>query len=282
VVQGLAILGRVLVAADEFQCLNEDLRPNPACDWLEQAGDVTNLVQPRRTEVQELLDAATSLRNGAPPQSGNLFKVQLASHSALAGTWVSNNLNWFGGGRQVAIITPVLREFALACMTWVGANRTSQGAGPYTIGWETSDAKASEEFVVGLALEDSNDLPSLGASLAAAADPWIARDLSDWMDTQRRAQGRTTFSKGEIVRVVERAFSQRRRQRQGQGRRWSGMTVHGAKNREFDSVIVLWPAAVGGSDEQKRRLLYNAVTRARSRCLVLVQATAQLRRAPFG
>ena len=281
VVQGLAVLGLVLVAADEFQCLNEDLRPNPACEWLEQAGEVLNLVQPRRTDVQELLDAATAIRNGASPNSGNLFKIQLASRPALAGTWTSNNLSWFGGGSRVAIITPVLRDFALACMTWVAANRTNQGSGPYAIEWEKSEAKSSGDFVEGLALEDSNDGPSLGMSLAAAADPRIAREVSDWIDIQRRAQGRIAFSRDEIVRVVEQAFSQRRRQRQGQGRRWSGMTVHGAKNREFDSVIVLWPAAVGGSDEQKRRLLYNAVTRAKSRCLVLVQAAAQLTRPPF-
>lgn len=281
VVQGLAVLGRVLVAADEFQCLNEDLRPNPACDWLEQAGNVLNLVRPRRTDIQELLDAATAIRNGTPPQSGNLFKIQLAPRPALAGTWASNNLNWFGAGRRVAIVTPVLRDFALACMNWVATNRTSQGAGPYTIEWERSEAKSSEDFIAGLALEDSNDIPSLGVSLAAATDPRIARELTDWLDVQRRARGRVTFSRDEVARVIEQAFSQRRRQRQGQGRRWSGMTVHGAKNREFDGVIVLWPAAVGGSDEQKRRLLYNAVTRAKARCLVLVQAAAQLRRAPF-
>lgn len=281
VVQGLAILGRVLVAADEFQCLNEDLRPNPACDWLEQAGEVLNLVQPRRTEVQELLDAATAIRNGSPPQSGNLFKVQLASRPALAGTWTSNNLNWFGGGRRVAIITPVLRDFALACMAWVAANRTNQGSGPYAIEWEKSEAKYSDDFEASMALEDSNDIPSLLASLSIAADPRIARDVADWIDIQRRAQGRVTFSRDEVVRAIKQVFSQRRRQRSGQGQSWGGMTVHGAKNREFDSVIVLWPAAVAGSDEQKRRLLYNAVTRARSRCLVLVQAAAQLRRAPF-
>lgn len=59
------------------------------------------------------------------------------------------------------------------------------------------------------------------------------------------------------------------------------MTIHGAKNREFDNVIVLWPAAVGGSDDQKRRLLYNAVTRAKERCVVLVQASAHMSRPPF-
>ena len=59
------------------------------------------------------------------------------------------------------------------------------------------------------------------------------------------------------------------------------MTVHGAKNREFDIAIVLWPAATMGSDDQKRRLLYNAVTRAKQRCLILVQAKTSLQESPF-
>ncbi|MHB8765773.1 MAG: ATP-binding domain-containing protein, partial [Deferrisomatales bacterium] len=46
---------------------------------------------------------------------------------------------------------------------------------------------------------------------------------------------------------------------------------HQAKNREFESVIVLWPLKLVGSLERKRRLLYNAVTRARGRAVVIVQ-----------
>lgn len=39
--------------------------------------------------------------------------------------------------------------------------------------------------------------------------------------------------------------------------------------------------SVGGSDDQKRRLLYNAVTRAKERCIVLVQAAAHMGLPPF-
>jgi superfamily I DNA/RNA helicase len=61
----------------------------------------------------------------------------------------------------------------------------------------------------------------------------------------------------------------------------SAMTAHGAKNREFDFVVVLWAASITGSDDQKRRLLYNAITRAKSRCLILVQAKSNMTSAPF-
>lgn len=48
-------------------------------------------------------------------------------------------------------------------------------------------------------------------------------------------------------------------------------TIHAAKNREFDHVFVLWNYRVKGSDEKKRRLLYNAITRAKESCTLLIQ-----------
>ena len=47
-------------------------------------------------------------------------------------------------------------------------------------------------------------------------------------------------------------------------------TVHGAKNREFDNVIVLWTYKLPPDQEQQRRLLYNAITRSKSNCMLLV------------
>jgi superfamily I DNA/RNA helicase len=280
-IKGLAMRLQVFAAADEFQCLNEQLRPNPACTWLVQVCPAEELSQPRRTNVAELLDAAAAIRNGLPPKSGNLFKVQLTSKPPLAGAWLSGNLCWYGGGKSVAIITPALGQFARAALTWTANSKTSKGAGPYAISWEESEAKAASNFLSVLALKEMNDIPSVIALLAAAGDPRAARDVADWMDVQRRARSKSTFSKEEIVKTIEQGFAQRRRVRKGDGRGWRGMTVHGAKNREFDNVIVLWPAAITGSEDQKRRLLYNAVTRAKERCLVLVQATAHLSQAPF-
>lgn len=46
-------------------------------------------------------------------------------------------------------------------------------------------------------------------------------------------------------------------------------------------MIVLWPYEVKGSPERKRRLLYNAITRARTRVLIVVQNPNRLRKPPF-
>jgi hypothetical protein len=206
----------------------------------------------------------------------------LTSTPPLTGAWLSGALHWYGGGKSVAVITPTLRGgFAQATLTWTAKNRTKKGFGPYAILWEESEAKAAGGFLGKIALQDVNDIPSVVALLTAAGDFRVTRDTTDWMDTQRRARAKTTFSKDEIEKAIELGFAQRRRSRKNEGCGWRGMTVHGAKNREFDNVVVLWPAATGGSDDQKRRLLYNAVTRAKQRCLVLVQAKASLGQSPF-
>lgn len=280
-VEGLASRLEVFAAADEFQCLKEELRPNPACAWLARICPVEELTQPRRTNIAELLDAAAAIRKGESPKSGKAFRITLTSKPPLTGAWLSGNLCWYGGGKSVAVITPTLGKFARETVTWVAQNKTNKGAGPYSIPWEESEAKAAETFLGKIALNDMNDIPSVVALLTAAGDFRSTRDLADWMDTQRRTRAKTTFSRDEIEKAIEQGFAQRRRARKGDGSGWRGMTVHGAKNREFDNVIVLWPAAIGGSDDQKRRLLYNAVTRAKERCLVLVQAKINLSQAPF-
>jgi len=43
----------------------------------------------------------------------------------------------------------------------------------------------------------------------------------------------------------------------------------------------MWPYAIGGDDEAKRRLLYNAITRARRWCRVIAQGHNLLKKPPF-
>ena len=97
----------------------------------------------------------------------------------------------------------------------------------------------------------------------------------------RNALGRDELTRGEIEDAIVRALNNRRRFGRELGGRLLAMTIHGGKNREFDGVIVLWPYQVAGNNEQKRRLLYNAITRAWRWCMILVQADAILKAPPF-
>lgn len=280
-VAGLAQRLEVFIAADEFQCLSEELRPNPACTWLSQVSIPEELSQPRRTNVNELLNAARAIRAGEAPKSGKLFRIEPKPRAPLAGAWINSNLKWYGGGKSVAIITPTYGTFARAALTWAAANQTKNGAGPYNVAWEQSETIAATEYLTRIQLADQADAVSIAAVLAAAGDARTTEDVTEWLEIQRRTRAKAMFTRDEIVKLVEHSFSQRRHSRRSDVTGWKGMTVHGAKNREFDNVIVLWPAAVGGSDDQKRRLLYNAVTRAKERCVVLVQVEAHMGSPPF-
>lgn len=281
IVKALANRLEVFAAADEFQCLNEELRPNPACVWLNEVSAIEELTKPQRTNVGELLDAAAAVRRGDPPVSDKLFKVQLTAKPALAGAWLNGNLRFYGRSKSVAVITPTQGVFSQKVLAWAAENSTKNGHGPYTILWEESESKAADNFIENLPLQDENDIASVLSLLTEVNDPRVTCDVMNWMDIQKRTKAKTIFSKDSIHLAIKQIFAQRRRKRGKDEKDWKGMTVHGAKNREFDNVIVLWPAAVGGSDDQKRRLLYNAITRAKERCIVLVQAKSSLIQAPF-
>ena len=81
--------------------------------------------------------------------------------------------------------------------------------------------------------------------------------------------------------MIARQVSLRRHHGGGASHLLTAMTVQQAKNREFEGVVVIWPYQVGGDAEHKRRLLYNAVTRAKRWCNVIVQGQNILAAPPF-
>lgn len=58
----------VLLAFDEFQCLNPDLRPMAIQSWLPEVCTPTRLTDCRRTNDAELLEAARAVRDGRAVQ----------------------------------------------------------------------------------------------------------------------------------------------------------------------------------------------------------------------
>lgn len=282
--KALSAVTDVFVAADEFQCLSSELRPNPLVTWINEATEPNVLTQVRRTNVAGLLNAATAVRSGqAPVNSGQTFKISVGASVPLAATFVSNAIGWSNNTKDVAIITPSRSGgFAQQVVDRVTSTASKQGNGPYSITWEGSDDDEKQVILGGL--EMNAEASALETIVALQAMPNIGpvKHTRHWVLRQISAAGRTGFTRVEIEEVVAR-FVTLRRQHGGHGsRRFSAMTVHQAKNREFDGVIVLWPFSVAGDADQKRRLLYNAVTRAKRWCAVIVQGATLLGKAPFG
>jgi len=280
-----ALAGSVhaLIAADEFQCLDQALRPNPLVTWLQQDAEPETLVQVRRTNAVGLLAAATAIRAGNAPVNGAGFKLLPPGVSVpLATTLLANAIAWRQGG-DVAVITPALQGgFAASVITRLAQGPCGkQQNGPYIVHWEGNDRDEAQAIIAGLDL--AADAPAAAACAALRAMPRTGpvRATLSWVENQFHACGRANFSRAEIEAVIERQVSLRRQHGGGASHQLAAMTVQQAKNREFEGVVVIWPYQVGGDAEHKRRLLYNAITRAKRWCNVIVQGQNILAAAPF-
>lgn len=272
-----------LLAADEFQCLNRALRPNPLVAWMQAAAAPEALVHVRRTDRTGLLAAATAIRAGQPPVEGDGFRILRPGVSpALAATLLANAIAWRQGG-DVAVITPALEggfaanAVARVCAGACGTRRN----GPYAVRWEGSDRDDVAAIVAGFDLAPHAPAGAVIAALSAMPPCGPVRATIAWVENQVHAVGRVDFAREEIETVIARQVMLRRQHGGNAAHLFTALTVQQAKNREFEGVVVLWPFRVGGDAEHKRRLLYNAVTRAKRWCHVIVQSPRILAAPPF-
>ena len=144
---------KTLIAADEFECLDQALRPNPLVTWLQNVAEPETLAQVRRTDVGGLLAAATAIRSGRAPVNGQGFILQPGVSVPLAAALLANAIAWRQGG-HVAVITPSLQGgFAQSVVTRVGKGPCGQKQnGPYSIYWEGTDHNETMAIVGGLQL----------------------------------------------------------------------------------------------------------------------------------
>ena len=284
-ISSLSSLATCIVAADDFQDL-EETEGNPPVSWARTNGESESLSDIHRTSASGLLEASRALRAGGNvPRKGNGFVVLGAPSRSVGASFVSKNLTWWNSCADIAVLTPVRSSssafvqglFARVAEKPIGKPPT----GPHRIPWEESQEEEFDKFIEGLELPDdpNAEVSHDGISFGDAGEPRQA--LRRWIERQARVAGRTTFTAEEIRCEARRIHQRSRAYRRVRGRGVRAMTIHQAKNREFHSVIVLWPYEVAGTIERQRRLLYNAITRAKCRVLVVVQNPSRLHRPPF-
>jgi hypothetical protein len=283
IVSALSETVTVILAFDEFQCLAAELRPVPIQAWLAENAPPVALQGNRRTNIAQLLAAADAVRRGlAVPDGGREFRLTATPGVPLMATWLANAVRFRRNGGTLAVLTPSRGGLAAAAVARVAAGPIGrQQSGPFTIAWENSDVEDLDSIWNRVALAGQCQIQEAIAALHAVRDDPILLRTRDWLKSKERTSGITHISAPEIHAQVERLVTRRR---QFGGRRdptLSAMTIHQAKNREFDHVVVIWPHRVPNGDDQRRRLLYNAITRARRSCTVLVQAQQLLDSAPF-
>jgi hypothetical protein len=280
IVRSLATALTTLIAADEFQCLDATLRPNPAWEWLKEQEDHTALEKPMRTTVSALLEAATAVRAAEPVHAGKGFSVNFTPKPAMAGGFLNTYIAGLRGS-SVAVITPSIKSFAEGVVAWTSQRTNSKGRGPYPIVWEQAETKRAEAVMDRIVLPADATCSQALAAMEEVGDRALVREVASWLDRLGRTRNKPIITREVLAERLQIICANQRRFQRPIDRGLIAMSVHGAKNREFENVVVLWPAAVAGDDDQKRRLLYNAITRAKSACLVLVQLQKQLGQPPF-
>ena len=284
-ISSLSSLATCIVAADDFQDL-EDTEVSPAVAWAQTNGESESLSDIHRTSASGLLEASRSLRaGGSVPQDKDGFKVLGARNHNVGASFVSKNLTWWSRCADIAVLSPARPSgspFVRDLIARVEEKPISVPAvGPHRIPWEESQDEECNDFIEGLELPDdpNAEVCCNGFSFGDVGGP--RQGLRHWIERQKRVAGRTTFTAAEIRCEARRIHQRSRAYRRVRDRGVRALTIHQAKNREFHSVIVLWPYQVAGSIERQGRLLYNAITRAKYRALVVVQNPNRLDQPPF-
>lgn len=281
----LAKVCSVGIAFDEFQCLDGDNRPVAVTEWIPGICTPTTLTGNRRTQVTDLITAAHQIRSGqAITISGSCFQIKAAPSNKTTGPVLAATLVGYQirRGGSFALLTPSrTARYGLQIVDIVSTKQVGkQRIGPFPLRWEGGDTANEDAVRSCLANQDRftyeeatgllNSSPKHPATILTVSSLKRAYDAS----------GIKEFSSGDIINIFNRQMDIAKHL-QRRPARLMAMTIHQAKNREFDHIVVLWPYEVGGDPDSKRRLLYNAVTRARKSCLVLVQNTKFLSAAPF-
>lgn len=272
-----------VAAGDPFQELDGD----GACasvEWARQQGTPTLLTVTHRTNTPGLLAAASALRQGQAVSRGSGFSLVGVDGYGL-GAWevALQIVKWLKLG-SIAVISPVTAgrsNFVRQVVERVNSGPIGKHKiGPFKLIWEAGHDDQAVRTCALLGLPDEDDAVVDAGVLSVMGDGSIGM-VRDWCSRQRRVFGRREFNAGEIREAVRQLVQQKRGHARHDERRLSAMSIHQAKNREFDRVIVLWPYEVSGGEERQRRLAYNAITRARLEAHVVVQSKARLQQSPF-
>jgi superfamily I DNA/RNA helicase len=285
VLKGLCVGCECIAAGDPFQ----DLDCEDTCasvEWARKHGTLTLLETTHRTNNAGLLEAATAFRTAQPVVAAGGFSLK-GVQAAPLGAWevASRIAKWKTLG-TVAVITPVSAArsaFVRQIVERVNSEPPlgkKWKIGPFKLPWEMAQEEQIDRTCRDLGLPDEDAQLIRADALKLGGEGRIGK-VREWLSRQRRLLGRQEFSAAEVRAVVKEAVHHGRLFSRHDERRLVAMTIHQAKNREFDRVIVLWPYEVSGNEERQRRLAYNAITRARHEALVVVQNEARVSQSPF-
>lgn len=264
----------VIAAADDFQVL-ENTADCPAIAWATKRLKRIPLGNAsRRTSQTEIVNSAQALRENVTCV-GDPVACVFTPAPALAAWQVMDFCRQNNTGNTAVLAFSTRKPFAAKTFDALrqARDKTSRMR-PLHI-----RRVIAENDEVAAIKRRLADLPTILDTYAQpGAYGLTAADYSAFRSCAFRARRQNeAVTRDALIAQLKREAHFRRAFGVGTARRVM-LSIHGAKNQEWDNVVVLWSNRVfpSGSDaEYKRRLLYNAITRARSKCLVVIEGTAK-------
>ncbi len=275
----------ILAGADEFQDLNSN-DANCAIQYLKSVGDGETLTKIHRTNRQGILGAAKLLRAGAPISSvcnkrGCGIHLRPAYNQIVATHGLAKHLSWYGT-KNVAFLTPTnpdkvptFRRIIQKLTTdSIQIKTQKKPVGPYKIKILVSiESKINEEIeVLGLStIMDENRCINFDNIVEMSNESEALNILKQFMVKRRKLKGIVSVNIDEAIKHIKKTMLTNYNLMPIKSGGIEALTIRQAKNREFDSVVILWPYSVPPSSDLQRRLLYNGITRAKQQVTVLIE-----------
>lgn len=280
----LAKVNPMLLAADDFQNLNSKELSCEAVEWLRENAAIVQLKDNHRTSSSQILNSAAALRSNTKANSP--IEIIAVPTVNLAAYQIAKKVQWskWGlSGSNVVVITPVnpnKSRFVAGSL-----KRLNKPFGGPPKNWSLKATSIIEENTTEDELADILKLIPEFENNDSVSDA----QLSMWLkikhpvlktaiDQCRRIiqiKGLLYIDKNKIKETLSKQLHIYRAYKLGiKNDNLICLTVHGAKNREFDYVIILWPYEVRKDELYARKLLYNAITRAKKNAMIIVQSSS--------
>ena len=275
-VEALAKTSPVLLAADHFQKLGDVAGGCPAVDWatnLKAEGSLSHeeLTECHRTVDDGILRAARALRDNIQAPNITVPMYCAPSFGPAAMRMVGRFLPWKADKVTTgtcALIVLSLGDPLLSKLLTSFNNQLARRNPTRKIAWSAAlpESEQRKQLFAELGMNVKHDLwnPNIvGSSQLATA---VSRDIKRFA----KLRGMASIPQ-ELARHLAQLAVHNARAFGRNSTRFQVLTAHGAKNREFDHVFVFWGfKADKWTSEEQRRLLYNAITRAKRDCTVLI------------
>lgn len=272
-VMALAECVPVIAAADEFQVLDAE-GSCPALDQCKARLRTLSLGEKSaRTNDGAVIATAKALRTGSPTSAG-VSCYFAPSGDVAAATIMTLSRKWRGSTAILAFKCEGSHFVEQVFTALTKARRSDEKMRPISVAWDPSER--SERAAV---LSPLTALPEeLSAAVRAEEHGLSEAHRECWNRCVRRARrrGQRSVQKQELLEELRRAVHFNRAFAV-KGMRRVLTTIHSAKNQEWHNVVVLWSGThfkAATPVELKRRLLYNAVTRARTNCVIIADGAA--------